>query len=61
MNDRRKSSAYGELLVTDDPAALARQAADHLVAWAMEGYREHQNGGKWLKTSYNRKFVRLPK
>jgi 6-phosphogluconolactonase len=37
MKDRRKSSAYGELLVTDDPAALARQAADHLVAWAMEG------------------------
>ena len=36
MNDKRKSSAYGELLVTDDPAALARQAAEHLLAWAME-------------------------
>jgi 6-phosphogluconolactonase len=36
MNDRRKSSAYGELLVADNPAALARVAADQLVAWAIE-------------------------
>jgi hypothetical protein len=36
MNDRRKSSAYGELLVADNPAALARLAADQLVAWAIE-------------------------
>ncbi len=36
MNDRRKSSVYGELLVVDDPAALAHQAADYLLAWAME-------------------------
>jgi hypothetical protein len=36
MNDRRKSLPYGELSVVDDPAALAREAADRLVAWAME-------------------------
>ena len=35
MNDRRQSSTYGELLVADDPAALASQAADQVVAWAM--------------------------
>jgi 6-phosphogluconolactonase len=36
MNDRHTSSAYGELVVADDPAALARQAAGQLLAWAME-------------------------
>jgi 6-phosphogluconolactonase len=36
MNDRRKLLPYGELSVVDDPAALAREAADRLVAWAME-------------------------
>jgi 6-phosphogluconolactonase len=36
MNDRGKSSAYGQLLVTDDAAALARKAADQMLAWAME-------------------------
>ena len=29
-------AGYGKLFVTDDPAALARLAADHLLAWTME-------------------------
>jgi len=29
-------TGYGKLLVTDDPAALARVAADHLFTWTME-------------------------
>ena len=30
------TQAYGKLVVADDPAALAREAADRLLAWAME-------------------------
>lgn len=30
------SKAYGTLVVTDDPAALAREAADRLLTWATE-------------------------
>lgn len=29
-------AGYGKLLVTDDPAALARVAADHIFTWTME-------------------------
>ena len=36
MNDRKSFSGSPVLLVTDDPAALAREAADHLFTWAME-------------------------
>ena len=29
-------TGYGKLLVADDPASLARMAADHLLSWTME-------------------------
>lgn len=36
MNENNVSRAIAKLLVTDDPAALAREAADRLLLWAME-------------------------
>ena len=30
------SQVYGRLVITADPAALAREAADHIFAWAIE-------------------------
>jgi 6-phosphogluconolactonase len=45
----------GRLLVTDDPAALARQAADQLLAWAMEAsgtVRIALSGGSTPRQTY---------
>jgi 6-phosphogluconolactonase len=36
MSTSNASQASPKLLVTDDPAALAREAADRLLAWALE-------------------------
>jgi len=36
MNRRKTSQAVATLLVTEDPAALAREAADQLLAWTIE-------------------------
>jgi 6-phosphogluconolactonase len=55
MNDTRRSSAYGELVVADDAAALARQAADQLLAWSMEGsgpIRIALSGGSTPRQTY---------
>jgi 6-phosphogluconolactonase len=57
MNDSQTPtySAYGRLIVTEDPAALAREAADQLLAWAMEGdgmVRIALSGGSTPRKTY---------
>jgi 6-phosphogluconolactonase len=55
MSDTKTTPAYGRLIVTDDPAALAREAADRLLAWATEGsgpVRIALSGGSTPRRTY---------
>jgi 6-phosphogluconolactonase len=48
-------TSYGKLLVADDPASLARMAADHLFSWTMETskpVRVALSGGSTPRSTY---------
>jgi 6-phosphogluconolactonase len=55
MQTPTNPSTYGKLLVTDDPDALARTAADHLLTWATETTGEVRialSGGSTPRRTY---------
>ena len=62
MTDRKEALTLGALDVTEDPAALAREAADRLLAWAMETsgpVRIALSGGSTPRLTYEA-LVRAP-